>query len=67
MDMADKDKKNMVKARLLVVTDMFNEKTDEHHCMDTFEIIDEQHVVSKAGSKYRQGFGNEACSGRTDH
>ena len=39
-DMADNDKKNMVKARLLVLTDMFNEKTDEHHWMDTFEIID---------------------------
>ena len=38
--MADYDKQNMVKARLLVLTDMFNEKTDEYHWMDTFEIID---------------------------
>mgnify|MGYP002857168616 CR=1 FL=1 len=38
--MADRDKKNMVKARLLVLQDMFNEKTDEAHPMDTFEIID---------------------------
>ena len=38
--MADKDKKNMVKARLLVLSDMFNEKTDDSHPMDTFEIID---------------------------
>jgi len=38
--MGDNDKKNMVKARLLVLSDMFNEKTDEHHVMDTFEILD---------------------------
>lgn len=38
--MADKEKKNMVKARLLVLSEMFNEKTDENHVMDTFEIMD---------------------------
>ena len=38
--MADNDKKNMVKARLLVLTKMFYELTDENHAMDTFEIID---------------------------
>lgn len=38
--MVDKDKKNMVKARLLVLTRMFYELTDENHPMDTFEIID---------------------------
>ena len=38
--MTDKDKKNMVKARLLVLTKMFYELTDENHPMDTFEIID---------------------------
>jgi len=37
--MTDKDKKNMVKARLLVLSKMFYEKTDEDHKMDTFEII----------------------------
>ena len=38
--MADKSKENMVKARLLVLTKMFYELTDENHPMDTFEIID---------------------------
>ena len=38
--MADKGKKNMVKARLLVLTNMFYEETDESHQKDTFEIID---------------------------
>ena len=38
--MADKSKENMVKARLLVLTRMFYELTDENHPMDTFEIID---------------------------
>ena len=38
--MTDKDKKNMVKARLLVLSEMFCEKTDDEHPMDTFEIID---------------------------
>lgn len=38
--MADKSKQNMVKARLLVLTKMFYELTDENHPMDTFEIID---------------------------
>ena len=38
--MADKSKQNMVKARLLVLTKMFYELTDENHAMDTFEIID---------------------------
>lgn len=38
--MADKSKENMVKARLLVLTKMFYEMTDENHPMDTFEIID---------------------------
>ena len=38
--MVDKDKQNMVKARLLVLTKMFYELTDENHPMDTFEIID---------------------------
>lgn len=38
--MTDNDKKNMVKARLLVLTKMFYELTDEDHVMDTFEIID---------------------------
>ena len=38
--MADKDKQNMVKARLLVLTKMFYELTDENHPMDTFEIIE---------------------------
>ena len=38
--MVDKDKKNMVKARLLVLSKMFYELTDEAHPMDTFEIID---------------------------
>ena len=38
--MADKNKQNMVKARLLVLTKMFYELTDENHVMDTFEIID---------------------------
>ena len=38
--MADKEKKNMVKARLLVLSEMLNEKTDEDHVMDTFEIMD---------------------------
>ena len=38
--MADKSKQNMVKARLLVLTKMFYELTDEDHPMDTFEIID---------------------------
>lgn len=38
--MADKSKQNMVKARLLVLTKMFYEMTDENHPMDTFEIID---------------------------
>ena len=38
--MADKSKQNMVKARLLVLTRMFYELTDENHPMDTFEIID---------------------------
>ena len=38
--MADNEKKNMVKARLLVLSEMFNDKTDEHHWMDTFEILD---------------------------
>ncbi len=37
--MEDKDKKNMVKARLLVLTKMFYELTDDAHPMDTFEII----------------------------
>ena len=36
----DKDKQNMVKARLLVLSAMFFEKTDDEHPMDTFEIID---------------------------
>ena len=36
----DKDKQNMVKARLLVLSEMFFEKTDDEHPMDTFEIID---------------------------
>jgi len=36
----DKDKQNMVKARLLVLSKMFNEKTDEDHQMSTFEILD---------------------------
>ena len=36
----DKDKQNMVKARLLVLSKMFFEKTDDEHPMDTFEIID---------------------------
>lgn len=38
--MADKSKQNMVKARLLVLSEMFYEKTDENHKMDTFQIID---------------------------
>ena len=38
--MSDKSKENMVKARLLVLTKMFYELTDENHPMDTFEIID---------------------------
>ena len=38
--MADKSKKNMVKARLLVLAKMFYEETDEAHQKDTFEIID---------------------------
>ena len=38
--MADKSKQNMVKARLLVLTKMFYELTDENHPMDTFEIIE---------------------------
>ena len=38
--MKDKSKQNMVKARLLVLTKMFYELTDENHPMDTFEIID---------------------------
>ena len=38
--MTDKDKKNMVKARLLVLSQMFYEKTDADHPMDTFEIIE---------------------------
>lgn len=38
--MVDKSKQNMVKARLLVLTKMFYELTDENHPMDTFEIID---------------------------
>ena len=38
--MMDKNKQNMVKARLLVLTKMFYELTDENHAMDTFEIID---------------------------
>ena len=38
--MADKSKLNMVKARLLVLTRMFYELTDENHPMDTFAIID---------------------------
>ena len=38
--MSDKNKKNVVKARLLVLTRMFYELTDENHPMDTFEIID---------------------------
>ena len=38
--MADMSKQNMVKARLLVLTRMFYELTDENHPMDTFEIID---------------------------
>ena len=38
--MSDKRKENMVKARLLVLTKMFYELTDEDHPMDTFEIID---------------------------
>lgn len=38
--MADTSKQNMVKARLLVLTKMFYELTDENHPMDTFEIID---------------------------
>ena len=37
--MTDKDKKNMVKARLLVLVRMFYEETDEAHQKDTFEII----------------------------
>ena len=36
--MMDKNKQNMVKARLLVLTKMFYELTDENHAMDTFEI-----------------------------
>lgn len=38
--MADKSKQNMVKARLLVLSKMFYELTDDTHPMDTFEIID---------------------------
>ena len=38
--MVDKNKQNMVKARLLVLSKMFYELTDENHPMDTFEIID---------------------------
>ena len=38
--MADRDKQNMVKARLLVLSKMFYELTDEVHPMSTFEIID---------------------------
>ena len=38
--MTENDKKNMVKARLLVLTKMFYELTDENHPMSTFEIID---------------------------
>ena len=38
--MADKSKQNMVKARLLVLTKMFYELTDENHPMSTFDIID---------------------------
>ena len=38
--MTDTDKKNMVKARLLVLSEMIYEKTDDEHPMDTFEITD---------------------------
>ena len=38
--MIDKSKQNMVKARLLVLTKMFYELTDENHPMDTFKILD---------------------------
>lgn len=38
--MVDKSKQNMVKARLLVLTKMFYELTDENHPMDTFKILD---------------------------
>ena len=38
--MTDKSKQNMVKARLLVLTRMFYELTDENNPMDTFAIID---------------------------
>ena len=38
--MVDKSKQNMVKARLLVLTKMFYELTDENHPMDTFNILD---------------------------
>ena len=38
--MTDNNKNNMVKARLLVLSDMFYKKTDEDHKMDTFEIIE---------------------------
>ena len=38
--MVDKNKQNMVKARLLVLTKMFYDLTDENHPMDTFEIIE---------------------------
>lgn len=38
--MAKRNNENMVKPRLLVLTRMFYELTDENHPMDTFEIID---------------------------
>ena len=38
--MADKSKENVVKARLLVLSKMFYELTDEAHPMSTFDIID---------------------------
>ena len=37
--MADEDNKHIVKPRLLVLSKMFYERTDEQHPMDTFQIL----------------------------